>query len=77
MSEISTELTGLDQYPFWNHPYKWSGTNSTWVEYLYEAIKEIDFQKGSIPLDPEYSKQRERACKVLKILWHCSCNSRS
>ena len=66
----------LDLYPYWGHPYKWSGANSTWFEYLSEAIQEIESQMAKFPLDAETTKRRERACKVLKLLLHYNCDSR-
>ena len=51
MSEPRSDLIDTDQYPCWDHPYKWSGFNPTWVEYLGAAIREMGIQEYKIKLD--------------------------
>ena len=63
----------LSTYPdndgiIWKPIYKWSGTNSTWLEYLENATNEIRRHIAEDEASKETSVVRERGYKVLKTL---------
>ena len=63
----------LPTYPdndgiMWKPIYKWSGTNSTWLEYLENATNEIQRHISQDETSRETAVVRERGYNVLKTL---------
>ena len=53
----------------WKPIYKWSGANSTWLEYLGNATNEIQRHINQDEASKETAVVRERRYRVLKTLF--------
>ena len=62
--------TPFQQARYWQHEEKFTGMNGTWLGYINELIKEVKYQMDQTKEGTMLYKVRERACKLLQLIYN-------
>ena len=68
--------TPFQQARYWPHEEKFTGLNGTWLGYINELIKEIGFQMDQVKEGTTLHKVRERAMKLLQLIYNLRIQTR-
>ena len=66
--------TDFQKARYWQHAEKFTGLNGTWLGYVNELIKEIKYQLESTRENTVIYKVRERAMKLLQLIYNLWVN---
>ena len=69
--------TQFQKARYWQHAETFTGLNGTWLGYVNELIKEIKYQLESTKENTMIYKVRERAMKLLQLVYNLRINDGS